>query len=56
MYLVIIYIFNHEHVIFSDKAFVDYLIGASVFAFVLPFVVNLVEGMVAIEVKKNDKK
>ena len=56
MYLVIIYIFNHEHVIFSDKSFINYLIGASLFAFVLPFVVNLVEGMVAIEVKKNDKK
>ncbi len=56
MYLVIIFLLGQEHVEFRDRAFVWYLIGASVFALILPFVVNLVENVVAIEVKKNGKR
>lgn len=55
MYLVIIYVFNQDQVLFDNKSFITYLIGASLFAFILPFVVNLVENVVAIEVRQNDK-
>lgn len=56
MYLVTIYLLGHEVVSFGGKAFVKYIIGASAFAFLLPFVVNLSEKMVAVEVKRNAKK
>lgn len=56
MYLVIIYIFGSDTVSFYGKDFIKYLIGASIFSLLLPFVVNLGEHMVSIEVKKNGKK
>lgn len=52
-YLLILYIFGRDQVEFTDKSMVTYLISSTVFAFVLPFVVNLLENVVAIEVKKN---
>lgn len=54
-FLVIIFLLGNETVSFSDKSFVGYLIVSGIFAFVLPFVVSLVENTIAIEVKKNDE-
>lgn len=58
MYLITVYILQVEQLAFGEKEFIRYLIGASVMALLLPFVVNLIEHMFAIEVKKNihDKK
>lgn len=58
MYLITVYILQVEQLTFGEKEFIRYLIGASVMALLLPFVVNLIEHMFAIEVKKNihDKK
>ena len=55
-YLVIIFIFGNGSVSFSDKSFILYLIISAIFAFILPFVVNLIENTVAIEVRRNAKK
>lgn len=55
-YLVIIYILGNDEVSFDNKSFITYLITAGVFAFILPFVVNLIENTIAIEVRKNAKK
>lgn len=55
-YLVVLYMFGNDEVVFTDKFFVKYLILATAFSLVLPFVVNLIEHTVAIEVKKNDQK
>lgn len=55
-YLVTIYLFAQEKIAFHDKAFIKYLITASVFALVLPFVINLVENTISLEVKKNAKQ
>lgn len=55
-YLVIIFIFGRDAVSFDNKSFVLYLLIAGVFAFILPFVVNLIENTIGIEVRKNAKK
>lgn len=56
MYMVTIYLLGYDEIGFESKSFIKYLIGASVFALLLPFVVNLVESTVALEVRKNGKK
>ncbi len=53
MYLSILYLLGQQSVSFDDKAFVNYLIAAVVLAFIVPFVVNLIETTVAIDVKRN---
>lgn len=53
-FLFTIFILGQEIIYLGNRAFVGYLIVASIFSIIMPFVVNLVEQMVAIEVKKND--
>lgn len=55
-FLVTLYLFGNDTVSFVGKPFVKYIILASLLALALPFVVNLIEHTVAIEVKKNVKK
>ena len=54
-YMVQLLLLGRDGVYFEHKSFIIYLLISSVFAFVLPFVVNLIENSVAIEVEKNDK-
>ena len=54
-FLVSIYLFGNQDMNFSGKDFIRYISLASVLALVMPFVVNLIENTVAIEVKKNDE-
>ena len=56
MYMIMVYLLGHDQVVFTAKVFIKYLISASVFALLLPFVVNLIENIVAVEVRKNGKK
>lgn len=56
LYLISVYLFRIENLTFGDKEFIRYLIGALVMALLLPFVVNLIDHMFAIEVKRNAKK
>lgn len=56
LYMITIYLLGHDEIVFTGKSFIKYLIGASIFALLLPFVVNLIENTVALEVKKNGKK
>ena len=55
-YLVVLFLLGSDGVYFEHKSLVLYLVVAAVFAFVLPFVVNLLEHAVAIEVKHNGKR
>ncbi len=55
-YLVIIFIFGNDTVSFEGRSFIVYLVTSAIFAFILPFVVNLIENTVSIEVRKNAKK
>lgn len=50
-YLVLIFLLGRNEIIFEYKSFIVYLIISGIFAFILPFVVNLIENAVAIEVK-----
>lgn len=50
-YLVLIFLLGRTEVVFVYKSLVVYLIISGIFAFILPFVVNLVEHAIAIEVK-----
>ncbi len=54
-YMVIELIMNRS-VSFEGKLFIFYLIISAIFSFVLPFVVNLIEQSISIEVKRNDKE
>lgn len=56
MYLVTLQLLGHDKINFDDQTFINYLICASIFAVLLPFVVNLVENTIAIDVRKNVKK
>ncbi len=56
MYLAELYLFGQDAVRFDGKSFVNYTLMALVLAFVLPFVVNLIETTVSIDVKRNAKK
>lgn len=53
LYLISIYILQVDHITFGDKEFIRYLIGAAIMALLLPFVVNLIDHVFAVEVKKN---
>ena len=53
LYAVSVYLLGQESVEFSDRAFVNYLLGAVVLAFIFPFVVNLLEHTVSIKIKRN---
>ncbi len=55
-HLVIIFILGRDTVYFQDKSFILYLVISAIFAFVMPFVVSLIENTVAIEVRKNAKR
>ena len=55
-HLVILFILGNDKVDFENKSFVLYLIISGIFAFILPFVVNLIENTIEVEVKRNDKK
>jgi len=55
-FLFIIFIVGKDIFYIGNRTFVAYLLVASVFSIIMPFVVNLVEQTVSIEVKKNDKK
>lgn len=55
-FLLILYIFGRETVEFTGRSMVVYLISSTLFALMLPFVVNLIENTVSVEVKKNDQK
>lgn len=54
-YMVVELVMNRP-VSFEGKSFIFYLILSAVFSFILPFVVNLIEQSVSIEVKHNDNK
>ena len=56
MYLVQLYLFGQDTVEFQGKAFVNYTIPAVALALIFPFVVNLIETTIAIDVKRNGKK
>lgn len=56
VYLVTLYLFGQDEVAFDNKSFINYLFGASIFAFLMPFVVNLIENTVSLEVKRNAKR
>mgnify|MGYP007026489644 CR=1 FL=1 len=56
MYLVQLYLLGQDSVQFDGKSFVTYTLSALVLAFVLPFVVNLIETTISIDVKRNAKK
>lgn len=56
MYLAILYLLGQDSVTFEDKSFVNYLIAATLLAFIFPFVVNLIETTVSINVKRNATK
>lgn len=55
MYSLIIYLIGNDSVSFDGKSFVWYMVGALVCALLLPFVVNLVEQTIGVEVKRNAK-
>ena len=55
-YLVLIFLLGKDGVYFEHKPLISYFIVSGIFAFILPFVVNLVEHAIAIEVKHNDEK
>lgn len=55
MYLTLLYLFNQDSVQFTGKSFVIYTISAFGLAFVFPFVVNLIETTISIDVKHNGK-
>lgn len=56
MYLVLLYLFGQQSVDFDDNSFVNYILPAVVLAFIFPFVVNLIETTVSINVKRNARK
>lgn len=56
MYLAILYLFAQDSVAFDDKSFVGYVVFATILAFIVPFVVNLAETTIAIDVKRNATK
>lgn len=56
MYLITIYLLGYDAVTFGDKDFVRYVIVASLLALILPFVVNLAETAISVEVKRNGFK
>ena len=55
-YSTILFVLGYDGVYFDHKSIVIYLIISTIFAFILPFVINLIENSVAIEVTRNDKK
>lgn len=55
MYLVQLYLLGQDSVQFDGKSFVHYIVMAMLLAFVFPFVVNLIETTVSIDVKRNAK-
>ncbi len=55
-HLTILYLIGKDEVAYTGKSFIFYLILSSVFAVIMPFVVNLIEHTVALEVKQNAKK
>jgi len=56
MYLAILYLFGQKSVNFDDKSFINYILAAVVLAFIFPFVVNLLESSISINVKRNVRK
>lgn len=56
MYLVQLYLLGQDKVEFEGKSFVNYTVLAVLLAFVFPFVVNLIETTIAIDIKHNAKK
>ena len=52
MYLIVLYLFNQPSVQFDDKSFVNYVLFATILALIFPFVVNLVESSVSINVRR----
>ena len=53
MYLTILYVLQQPKVSFDDKTFVSYALFATLLSLVIPFVVNMIENMVSVEVKRN---
>lgn len=57
LYMIYRYLLGQSDAInFDDSTFIRYTLLAVVFAFILPFVVRMVEASISIEVKKHDKK
>lgn len=54
--LVLIYLFGVSEVSYLGKDFINYLLLSIIFSVILPFVINLTEHTIAIEVKKNVHK
>lgn len=54
-YLVIVTVMDQE-VSFEDRSFILYLIVSTVFSLILPFVANLIDHSVNIDVRKSTKK
>lgn len=55
MYLIQLYLLGQDSVNFEGKSFVNYTISALVLSFIFPFVVNLIETTISIDVKRNGK-
>lgn len=56
MYLIHLYLLGEDAVELQGKSFVTYTLSAVVLALIFPFVVNLVETTIAIDVKRNAGK
>lgn len=56
MYLIQLYLLGQESIQFDGKSFVHYTLMAVLLAIVFPFVVNLIETTISIDVKRNAKK
>lgn len=54
--MALIYLFGNQEITFINKGFIIYIVLASLFSLIIPFVANLIENSVAVEVKKNEKK
>lgn len=56
MYLIQLFLLAQDSIQLGGKSFVYYTLMALVLAFVLPFVVNLIETTISIDVKRNASK
>lgn len=56
VFMALIYLFGNQEITFINKGFIIYIVLASLFSLIIPFVANLIENSVAVEVKKNEKK
>lgn len=56
MYLVQLYLLGQDSVELQGKSFVNYTVMALLLAFALPFVVNLIETTISVDVKRNARK